>query len=578
MKLLCRFLIVFLGLTMIFAALPVYALSEYKASNLIISYANGMDYDYGDVFIESDFGGYPESSNRVVILGIKGEELKDEPYDIQIGALTFRFSSKAYADRFLFYRWQGSLGYNRFMPVKEAYERGYLTSKAIYDIALQYGVDTYAPEELKIKEGGIEWSFDPVNGKLTVKGEGKMPDYKIINGKTDSPAAKWAYDIKHVEVDSVQSVGSSAFYNLENLVAVETDSPKTIGSNAFAECKNLETVKMNFALNIGERAFYNCEKLNSVKLPATFRIIGKSAFEGCRALTEFDFPQGIREVQKDAFKGCDSIKRMSFCGKVPKLYEGMLRDFSGEISYPGNFSFWNEQICYEYSKTAKWIAVDVPEIETAENYFEDLHPNGWYLEGIQYCYNRGFMEGMGNYRFDPNSPLTREQVAMVMYKYLRADETYTTYSFKDVVPGAWYADAVEWMYQKGYTKGVGNDMYGVGRNVTRQDLMTLVYNAVFRDYEVKYFLGEYNIKGGIKSFSDVNDISDYAYNAFRFAVEVYDSPMCRGPGEIKPILYGDNGKLKPKAICTRAEAAAIFQRSVWADYFSPVSNATPPSS
>ena len=190
------------------------------------------------------------------------------------------------------------------------------------------------------------------------------------------------------------------------------------------------------------------------------------------------------------------------------------------------------------------------------------------------------MSGMGNYRFDPNSLLTREQVAMMLYKYLKADETYTTYSFDDVVPGTWYADAVEWMYRKGYTNGVGKHRFGVGMPVTRQDMVTLVYNVIFRDYRKagEYSLGEYHIKGGIKSFSDVCDVSDYAYEAMLFAVEVYDSSECRGPGEIKPIIYGDNGMLRPKDNCTRAEAAAIFQRAVWADYHSPVSNIPPLSS
>ncbi len=578
MKLLYRFLAVFLCFMLILTALPVYALSEYQASNLIISYANGMHYSYGDVFIESDFGGYPESANRVVILGIKSEERVDEPYDIQIGGLTFRFSSKAYADRFLFYRWQGSLGYNRFMSVKDAYERGYLTSKAIYDIALQHGVDTYAPEELKVKEGEIEWSFDPVAEKLTVDGSGKMPDYRIINGVTDSPAAKWRYDIRHIKVDSVQSVGSAAFYNLDNLISVEIDSPQTIGSNAFAECDALTAAELRWACNIGERAFYNCEKLSSLKLSKKLRIIGKNAFEGCRALTEFDFPQGIREVRNDAFKACDSIEKMSFCGKAPKLYEGMLKDFKGEILYPDNSPFWNEQVCKGYSKTAKWTAFDAPKIKLVDNYFEDLHPYGWYLSGIQYCYDSGIMQGMGNYRFEPNQSVTREQVAMILYNYLNADDTYTSYSFDDVVPGAWYADAVEWMYQNGYTKGISRDKFGVGRYVTRQDLITLIYNVIFRDYEIQYSLGEYHCKGGIKSFSDACDVSDYAYNAIRFAVEVYDSSLCRGPGEIYPILYGNNGKLNPKDTCTRAEAAAIIQRSFYADYFSPVSKVTGPTS
>ncbi|MBQ4561664.1 MAG: S-layer homology domain-containing protein [Clostridia bacterium] len=556
MKKIYRVLTVFLCFILISAALPISADYDYDPNRMIKAYAKRSGYSQDDIIIEEDLGRYGGwLRNRVVILGIKGEEKDDKPYDLYIGQLCFRFSSAAYADRFLLYTWD--MYYEPgFMTVKESYEMGILDSEDIYEMAIKHGVDTYSPEELTVNEDGIEWRFDPVTGKLTVEGNGNMPDYKVIDGKSTSPSSRWRYDIRELEVNIKGEIGNNAFYN----------------------CENLTKAKITKAFGIGEKAFYNCKKLFDIEFYRSLRTIGRSAFEGCSSLTEIVFPAGIREITDSAFKGCNALEKMSFNGKAPKLYSGMLTDFKGEVLYPENSEFWTSEICKSYSQTAKWIPFEASGIGIVENYFEDLHPGGWYLSGIQYCYAGGYMEGMGNYRFDPNAPLTREQVAMVMYKYLRADETYTRYSFKDVVPGAWYADAVEWMYQKGYTKGVGNDMYGVGRPVTRQDLMTLVYNAVFRDYEIQYFLADYYIKGGINSFSDVDGISYYAYDAMRLAVEVCDSSMCRGPGEIKPILYGDDGMLRPRDTCTRAEAAAIFERSIQADYFSPVSNATPPSS
>ncbi len=221
-----------------------------------------------------------------------------------------------------------------------------------------------------------------------------------------------------------------------------------------------------------------------------------------------------------------------------------------------------------FAENEKVSAIDV---------FDDLVPGSWYISGICFCYDRNIMEGVGNNRFEPNAPLTREQVAMMLYKYLKEDETYTSYSFTDVKAGAWYADAVEWMYQNGYTAGISEDEYGVGRYITRQDLMTLVYNVIFREY---YLAGEYYYKDTIKNFADAGDISDYAFISMSFAAGLSWSGMCRGSGEgeIEPILYGNNGTIKPKDICTRAEAAAIFKRTFYADCFSPVSVWTHPTS
>lgn len=138
-------------------------------------------------------------------------------------------------------------------------------------------------------------------------------------------------------------------------------------------------------------------------------------------------------------------------------------------------------------------AYSVSAIDRVESIFDDLHPNGWYLSGIQYCYGAGIMQGTGNNLFEPNGHVTREQVAMILYNYLKADETYTSYSFDDVAPGAWYADAVEWMYRNGYTKGINRYKYGVGRYVTRQDMITLIYNVIFREYHVPMSIGAENI-------------------------------------------------------------------------------------
>ncbi len=602
MKKLHGILLIILSMLLLITSLPVSAVEdEYNFDSIKWKYVYNTDISIDDVVIVCDYGSY--GKGRVVILAVKGDTVTPEPYEYYIGDLCFRFSSEYYADRFYHYV-KGDYGWHLY-SVSDSYKYGYLSNEDIYNIALSHGVDTYSPEELTVEEDGIKWIFDPVNGKLTVRGNGKsqMPDYRLAGGRSTSPTAIWRYDIKTVKIMFVSSIGTYAFYNCENINSVDllySSSIGSIGNNAFEgcssitdfvsygyieelspyafkNCASLRSVDL-YVGAVGEHAFEGCASLEILDLGQSVRTLKDNAFEGCVSFKEFNFTEGIREIGDNLFKGCDSLEKMTFYGKPPKVKGNTLKDFNGEIFYPASSELWTDSVRSAYSKTATWTPFDAPDIILVQNYFDDLMPRAWYLSGIQYCFGRGFIEGMGNYRFDPNSPLTREQVAMILYKYLKADESYTTYSFADVTSGAWYADAVEWMYRKGYTKGISRTEFGVGLPVTRQDLVTLIYNAVFRDYEVKYWLGAYHIKGGIKSFSDVDDISDYAYDAMHFAVEVFDSEYCRGPGEIKPILYGDDGMLRPRDTCTRAEAAAIFQRSDLADYFSPVSTAQPPTS
>lgn len=600
MKKLHGILLIILSLLLLITSLPVSAVEGgYNYDSIKWNYVRNKNISIDDVEIVCDYGSY--GKGRVVILAVKGDTISYEPYEYYIGNLCFRFSSEYYADRFYHYV-KGSGGWYLY-PVRDSYKYGYLSSEDIYNIALAYGVDTYSPEELTVEEQGVKWSFEPVEGKLTVNGyKGQMPDYKLAGDRSTSPTARWRYDIKTVEMTYVSHIGAYAFHNCENMSSVDFmySDISRIGNNAFEGCSSLTEIEAYGYIDelspcafknctslrsvdiyvgaVGENAFEGCTALETVELGNNVRYIKDNAFEGCISFKEFNFPESIREIRNNVFKGCDGLEKLTFNGKPPMVKGNTLKDFKGEIFYPANFELWTESVCSEYSESASWIPYDAPKIMLVQNYFDDLSPGGWYLYGIQYCFGGGFMEGMGNYRFDPNALLTREQVAMMLYKYLKADETYTTYSFDDVVPGAWYADAVEWMYQNGYTKGINSREYGVGNYVTRQDMITLIYNVVFRDYKDEYWLGQYHIKGGIKSFSDIDNISGYAYEAMRFAVEVCDSSMCRGVGEIYPILYGDDGMLRPRDTCTRAEAAAILQRSIFADYFSPVTTKQHPTS
>ncbi len=560
MKMTRRIVIILICISTLITSIPLFASgSDFNFNKLKSDYASKKGISAENVIIESDYGSY-NGDNRVVILGIKGEEKGDEPYDLYIGDLCFRFSSEAYANRFLYYR-KETYGWN-FYTVKEAYEKNYISSKTVYELALLHGVETYSPEELKVEDGGIEWSFDPVNGKLTVEGEGEMPDYKLIGGRTTSPSSNWRYGIRKVEMKYSESVGAYAFYNCENLVSADLRSyTVSIGRGAFEGCSSLTEIEIpDYTYEISSDTFKNCKSLTKVDLHENVRRIKENAFEGCSSLKEFDFPEGMSEISDNAFVGCDSLEKLNFYGKPPKKYSGIPDNFKGEMLYPDDISHWTENIRTAISDAAAWSTFNAPEIKYAENYFDDVIPGSWYVTGIRYGYSKKYISGTGNYRFEPNKTLTREETAMLLYKYKGKGETYEEYSFDDVVPGAWYADAVEWMYQKGYTAGISYKEFGVSREVTRQDLVTLMYNV----HEDRWTSEDYFCRPEtIESFSDYREVSPYALKPMIFATGVYHAIVAKWDEPLDPIICGNNGKIMPKATCTRAEAVAIMQRSAY---------------
>ncbi len=203
--------------------------------------------------------------------------------------------------------------------------------------------------------------------------------------------------------------------------------------------------------------------------------------------------------------------------------------------------------------------------------FKDVRYGDWYYDTVSKVYDAGIMKGVSATKFDPHGIMTREQAAMIFYNLEGNGEHYTYYTFTDVKSGTWYADAVEFCYRRGITKGVTADSFGVGRYITRQDMVTMIY----RLYKVDWAPADkteqqlYISKDAVKRFKDYSDIAPYALEAMRFSSGVC-MIITKDHGahiNITPIIQGDNGYVKPRAYCTRAEMATIIYKTYYINQF-----------
>ena len=95
------------------------------------------------------------------------------------------------------------------------------------------------------------------------------------------------------------------------------------------------------------------------------------------------------------------------------------------------------------------------------------------------------MNGVGDDRFAPLSSLTRDMIVTVLYRM--EGEPSVTYSgaFDDVPSNEWYSTGVEWAASKGIVLGFGNGKYGPDKPVTREQLAAILYRyAEFKNYPI----------------------------------------------------------------------------------------------
>ena len=106
--------------------------------------------------------------------------------------------------------------------------------------------------------------------------------------------------------------------------------------------------------------------------------------------------------------------------------------------------------------------------------FTDLDPNGWAYPSIEYCVRHGLMSGMSDTIFSPNTVTTRAQLVQVLYNFEgKPDVSDVAVPFTDAASG-WYRDAVAWAYKTGVVDGMSPTTFAPNNTVTREQVAVIL--------------------------------------------------------------------------------------------------------
>jgi len=106
--------------------------------------------------------------------------------------------------------------------------------------------------------------------------------------------------------------------------------------------------------------------------------------------------------------------------------------------------------------------------------FTDVQADAWYADAVKYVFDQGLMSGMSAQEFGPDGQVTRGQVVTILWR-LAGSPTVSGKAFPDVSASAWYADAVAWASANGVVSGYENGGFGPGDPVTREQLAAILY-------------------------------------------------------------------------------------------------------
>ena len=155
--------------------------------------------------------------------------------------------------------------------------------------------------------------------------------------------------------------------------------------------------------------------------------------------------------------------------------------------------------------------------------FRDVDINDWFHDYVRYVVDNGILNGISSRWFEPQQAMTREQLVCAMYRIAGSPSVRYNGVFTDVKSTDSFAKAVEWAANYGIVNGIGNKLFDPYSPVTREQMAAIFYR--FAKYVEKYGYTPYRTTGfywnysSTLTFKDADKISNYAKDPVAWCVK-----------------------------------------------------------
>ncbi|WP_312832016.1 S-layer homology domain-containing protein [Sedimentibacter saalensis] len=177
--------------------------------------------------------------------------------------------------------------------------------------------------------------------------------------------------------------------------------------------------------------------------------------------------------------------------------------------------------------------------------FNDVASGAWYKNAVDFIAARGITTGTGGNSFSPDAKLTRGQfVVLLMNAYgispERAKEFDHIGQFNDA-GNTYYTDYLLVAKDLGIVNGIGNNLFAPEKEITRQEMFVMLYNALKVIDEIPAAINSVKLT----DFNDEANAADWANEALSALIKA-------------GVVAGNNNNLYPTATTTRAEIAQVL--------------------
>ncbi len=107
--------------------------------------------------------------------------------------------------------------------------------------------------------------------------------------------------------------------------------------------------------------------------------------------------------------------------------------------------------------------------------FTDVPPENWAADAAAFASAHELFSGTGETTFSPDQPMSRGMLATVLYRLEGCPAQDKTSEFSDVSGDAWYADGVAWATENGIADGYGDGQFAPDESITREQFAVMLW-------------------------------------------------------------------------------------------------------
>lgn len=171
--------------------------------------------------------------------------------------------------------------------------------------------------------------------------------------------------------------------------------------------------------------------------------------------------------------------------------------------------------------------------------YTDVTEKNWFHGAVSFVTEKKLMDGLTATTFGPSEDMTRQMLAVALYRLAGSPEVTAENPFTDVADNAAYKDAVVWAYSVGVVNGVTETTFSPDSSIQRQAIAAML---------ARYLKVDTSADGDLSAFKDADSIQNFAKGAMAWAAE-------------NELLKGNpDGTVNPRGNASRSAVATILQR------------------